>query len=144
MDFDLGKVLTILVPTLGGWGAAWLANRRERRQYLERQGAAQDERLAKQEERLVTGWSEMTAQARDIIGRLQVETIEAKTRAALAEEGKAKAERDLSEIRSRLEKELAEVRSMYDMARAELDSLKERGKRAMRKRDVSAADHEQQ
>lgn len=123
MDFDL-DIVKIGVSALGAFGAAWLANRRERRQWLEKQEAEQNQQLQKQAERLADGWSNMTTQAREIIDRLQAETIDAKTRAALAEERAAGLQRELTEVRSR-----------YDMARAELDSLKERGKRQMRRRE---------
>lgn len=122
MDFDLGKVLIVLLPALGAWGAAWLTNRRERRQWLEKQEEKQDRQLTQQADRLASGWSEMTTQAREIINRLQVETIDAKTRAAVAEDRADK-----------LEKELAEVKSHFAMARAELDTLK--AKRPARRRE---------
>lgn len=126
MDPDLASALKIVGSALGAWGASWLANRRERREWLAKQEAAQDQQLAKQADRLAAGWSEMTTQAREIISRLQVETIDAKTRAAVLEEGNAK-----------LERELAELRARYAAALAELEGLREQmSRRPARKRDV--------
>lgn len=111
-------VLKIAVPALGAWGAAWLANRRENRVWRDKQGEREREMLDKQSDKLSTGWVEMTSQAREMINRLMVETIDAKTRASVAEE------------RSRgLEKELEDVKKMYSLALAEIDELKERGRR---------------
>lgn len=118
MDSDVADLLKILVPALGAWAAAWLTNRRDRRQWTEKHEADQKVQLSAQAERLAAGWSEMTTQAREIIARLQVETIDAKTRCSLAE-GKVAA----------LERDLAEVRARYEAALAALEELQERGTR---------------
>lgn len=115
LDFDLLDFAKIVVPALGAWLAAWLQNLRERRQWTEKQEAEQQKLLTSQADRLSAGWAEMTTQAREIITRLQVETIDAKTRAAVAEERAAT-----------LQRELAEIERKYTAALAELDRLKER------------------
>lgn len=129
MDWtDFAKVA---IPALGAWLAAWLQNLRERRQWTAKHEAEQRNLLSAQADRLSAGWAEMTTQAREIITRLQVETIDAKTRAAVAEE-KA----------SNLERELAEVRRKYEAALAELDRLKERRPRSKGTGTGDRDDHE--
>lgn len=118
-------ILKIAVPALGAWGAAWLANRRENRVWRDKQGEREREMLDKQSDKLSTGWVEMTSQAREMINRLTIETIDAKTRASVAEEKS----RGLEEKNKGLEKELENVKKMYYQALAEIDELKERGRR---------------
>lgn len=125
LDFDLSKYLPVIITGLGGWGAAWLTNRRERRQWLEKQELEQNRQLQVQSERLTTGWSEMTTQAREIIDRLQTETIAAAQRAAAAE-----LRCSAAEARNRdLEVELEGVRQMYRQAQRDLEDLRTKGAR---------------
>lgn len=115
---DWADLMKVAIPALGAWGATWLSNRRERRVWTEKQEEKQQQLLTSQSDRLAAGWSEMTTQAREIIARLQVETIDAKTRAATAEERNAN-----------LRQELDAVRQKYSEALHELEELRERGKR---------------
>lgn len=138
MDSSLADLLKIAIPAAGAAVAALLANRRDRRQWIEKQEAEQQRVLATQADRLAAGWADMTTQAREIINRLQIETIDAKTRAAVAEERAAKLERDFVERSAKLEKELAEVRSHYAAAREELDGLRSRRGRKRETEDSTA------
>lgn len=120
MDFEsLGELAKILIPASVAWGATWLSNRRERRVWTEKREEEQQKFLSSQSDRLVQGWSEMTTQARAIITGLQTETIEAKTRAAMAEERA-----------TNLARELSEVRAKYDQAIRDLETLRQRYERA--------------
>lgn len=101
----VGDILKLLIPALMAWGASWLTNRRERRSHEEKQEAAQRELLVQQSDRLTAGWEGMTAQAREIIRTMQVETVEAK-----AETAACKAE-------------LIEVKRKYETALKELEAL---------------------
>lgn len=103
----------ILVPAAGAWIAAWLANRREHKQWIKQQEDQHQKAFASQSDRLSASWAEMTTQAREIITRLQVETIDAKTRAAVAEE----------RIQS-LERDLVDVRMRYEAAKLEIENLR--------------------
>lgn len=119
MAFDWIDLAKVLVPAVGAWFVSWLQNQRERHQWAAKQEAEQQKLLSDQSNRLSAGWAEMTAQAREIITRLQVETIDAKTRAAVAEERAVSLERDLSEVRKR-----------YETACSEIESLKQRRPRS--------------
>jgi hypothetical protein len=113
LDFEsLGDLAKILIPASVAWGATWLSNRRERRVWTEKREEEQQKFLASQSERLVLGWSEMTTQARAIITGLQTETIEAKTRAAMAEERATGLARELSEIRAKYDKALSDLETL--------------------------------
>lgn len=126
MDFNLVDLAKIVIPAMGAWVAAWLQNRKERRQWAARQEVEQRAIFGTETARLTGSWNEMTTQMREMITRLQVETIDAKTRAAVAEERAAGLAKELVEVRSRLERELADVKRNYEAALAELDRLKER------------------
>lgn len=119
MDLDL-KALTdiakIAVPAVGAWLAAWLTNRRERRQWIEKRESEQQAALSVQSDRLTAGWAEMTTQAREIITRLQVETIDAKTRCAMSEARTAGLERELADVKQKYEEALRELSALRNRA----------------------------
>lgn len=116
-------ILKLAVPAALAWGAAWLTNRRERRAWIEKQEAQQQELLVKQGDRLATGWAEMTAQAREIIRTMQVETIEAKTALAAC----------VGE-RAQLLSELVAIKAKYETALRELETLSGRTPNPKRRR----------
>lgn len=112
---DLGQILTIVIPALGAYGAAWLQNRRERQQDATKREALAQQMFTSQADKLNAGWAEMTTQAREMINRLLLETIDAKTRAALAEERAADLAKEIVEIRRKYEdaiRQLEELRSI--------------------------------
>lgn len=126
---DWLEVLKIAVPAAGAWMAAYLANRKERREWTAKREAQQQKVLDSQADKLSAGWVEMTSQAREIINRLQMETIDAKTRSKVAEEKVIELARDFSLAEEKiegLEREIAEVRGKYETAQREIAILKER------------------
>lgn len=121
LDNSVIDVLKIAIPAMGAWLAAYLSNRKERRQWEDKQREEQHKIIAGQADKLASGWVEMTTQAREIINRLQLETIEAKTQ-------KAVMENELINLRE----ELAEVKAKYSEALAEIELLKQKGTRRAR------------
>lgn len=126
---DWVDLLKVAIPALGAWGATVLSNRRERHIWTEKQEEKQQALLASSQDRLVGSWAEMTSQAREMISRLQIETIDAKTRAATAEERLASLKIASEERFANLKQELEDVQQKYAAALRELEELRERGKR---------------
>lgn len=110
---NVGQVLTIVIPALGAYLAAWLQNRKDKRQEESKREALAQQMFASQSDKLNAGWSDMTAQAREMINRLLLETIDAKTRAALAEDRA-----------DDLAKEIVECRLKYEGAIRQLEELR--------------------
>lgn len=130
MDFkeiDLGQVLTIVIPALGAYLAAWLQNRKDKRVEEVKREALAQQMFTSQADKLNAGWAEMTTQAREIITRLSVETIDAKTRASICEDRADAAEdrADSAEDKSRrLELEVSAITERYKDAIRQLEDLK--------------------
>jgi len=110
------EMLKYIIPGLIAFCGLWLTNRKERRQWMAQQEDAQSRLLVSQSDRLAAGWAEMTTQARELIGRLQIETIEAKTRAALAEERAAELNRELETIKRKYAQALTELEELRKKA----------------------------
>lgn len=110
------EVLKIVVPVLGAWLAAHLSNKKEHRKFEE-----------SQQDKLTTGWSEMTAQSREIIARLQTEIGEMKICVTQAEEKAAKARQELDDLKdemTELHRVFDQVKKDYSEAVKELESLR--------------------
>lgn len=111
-------ILKIIIPALGAWLALWASNRRNHRMWAAKEAIKQADLLSTQSDKLFATYSEMTAQAREIIRTMQVEIIEARTALAGSK----------SEI-SRLLSELAEIKQKYAEALRQLESLQTRAPR---------------
>lgn len=96
MDSDLAKVLTVLIPALGGFGAAWLANLKDRRDWKAKQEANEQASFD-------IRWEKLSASAREMIDRLQKEVIEAKAQVAVLTRDLELAQRECAEVRRELE-----------------------------------------
>lgn len=113
---DWTKIFTIAVPAILAFLAAQLTNRRERIQWLAKQKAEQESIVGGMASQLSGAWGEMTTQMREWASKLQTETIDARTRMAIAEDRADK-----------LEIELAEIRGRHSAALEELEKLRTRG-----------------
>lgn len=106
MSIDIVEVLKIIVPALGAWLLAYLTNKRERQQWLQKREANQEQMLASQIDKQSGAWSEMTTQMRQMITRLQELAVEAQTRANIAEEAAERYERELVNLKAKYEEAL--------------------------------------
>lgn len=100
--------LKILVPAISAGIGGWYIKKQEDAKGRERQEAAERERLS-------DGWGQLTAQSREIIDRLQTETVEARAQCSAAMEN----------VKG-LERELEDTKNLYRLAMAEIEELKER------------------
>lgn len=128
----IGDTLKIVVPLIIGLGGTWLANRRENRIWRDKQEIREREMIDGQTDKISLSWDKMTTQLRDMIDRLQNETIMAVKRAVEAEEKcavTAARNREIEIRNKELERELEDVRRTYRQALQEIEELRERGKR---------------
>lgn len=118
MDSEIDWILLaqILVPAFGAWIASSYTNKRERAEWESKQEIEQQKALGGTVSQLSGAWGEMTTQLRELVTRLQVETIDAKTRAAI-EANRAE----------KLERELETLRLEHKVVLRELDELRSRG-----------------
>lgn len=106
LTLDIEKVLTVLIPAIGAWFAAWMTNRRDRQRDLHKRESEQEKLLASQFDKQSGVWQEMTTQMREMVTQLQELAIEATTRARLAEERANRSERDLADIKLKYDEAL--------------------------------------
>lgn len=96
MDSDLAKFLTILIPALSGFGAAWLANLKDRRDWKAKQEANEQASFD-------IRWEKLSASAREMIDRLQKEVIDAKAQVLALTKDLESAQRECTDLRRELE-----------------------------------------
>lgn len=139
-DIDLGEVIKIVVPLLGGGLAGWIANRRERQQWTQKREAEQDRVISTQTDQMSAGWSKMTSELsgqltemRKLVNQLQAEAVRARTKQTLAEERAEKSEERAERSESRaekLERDLIEIKTRYESALSEIEELRKKVQRA--------------
>lgn len=128
LTVDIEKVLTILIPALGAWFAAWMTNRRDRQRDIQKRQSEQEKLLASQFDKQSGVWQEMTTQMREMVTQLQELAIEATTRARVAEERANRSERDLADIKLKYDEALKLIEELRRKAQRTAIS-KPRGER---------------
>lgn len=123
-DQDTARIvdaLKILVPAISAGIGGWYIKKQEDAKGRERQEAAERERIS-------DGWGQLTAQSREIIDRLQTETVEARAQCAASEEREKKIARELEEMKRLRVLDLEEIEELKERLRRRTQGTGERPK----------------
>lgn len=114
MDYGwLIEIAKILIPALGAWLAIYLSNRNKRE--------------SEKRDQYTAGWSQMTAQSREIINDLQNEVVSLRTKVGVTEERLKETEeekRELEEEMEELRKSFEDIKREYAFVTRELETIK--------------------